>query len=172
MSGSTGLRWRPTTEADVSEIYRISKIIHPDIPERLETYRQKQQLSPTSCFVVCDGKSVRGYAMSLPWIAREIPKLDSDIDKTPANATALYIHDVALLPSVRSLGLVGELMRLFDEAGRNLGLSEMSLAAVYGSETTWFQYGFRRQEMSEKLKQQAATYGSAVFMTREIATGK
>lgn len=168
MNEILGLAWRPTTKADLCEIFRISKIIHADIPERIETYEEKLALSPASCFVVDDGKSIRGYAIAIPWTPREIPKLDSSINALPANARALYIHDVALLPSARSLGLIGELMRLFDAAGKKLGLGEMSLAAVYGSETTWFQYGFRRQEMSDTLKAQAATYGSAVFMTREI----
>jgi len=164
------LRWRAATEADVPEIFRISKLIHPDIPERIETYREKLRLSPGSCFVVCDGKSIRGYAITLPWTAREIPELDTLLGAIPKNASALYIHDVALLPSARSLGLVGELMALMDAAGGKLGLTEISLAAVYGSETTWFQYGFRRMNMSEKLMAQSATYGSAVFMTRPIRT--
>lgn len=162
------LRWRAATKADLSEIFRISKIIHADIPERMETYEEKLALSPTSCFVVDDGKSIRGYAITLPWAARQVPKLDTILGALPPDAPALYIHDVALLPSARSLGLVKELMELLDAAGIRLGLREMSLAAVYGSETTWFQYGFRRTEMSDALKAQAATYGSAVFMTRPI----
>lgn len=168
MTDRDTLRWRAATEADVPEVFRISKIIHPDIPERIETYQEKIVLSPLSCFVADDGKSIRGYAITLPWTAKEIPELDTLLGAIPENPTALYIHDVALLPSARSLGLVGELMALMDAAGRKLGLTEISLAAVYGSETTWFQYGFRRMDMSEKLKAQAATYGSAVFMTRPI----
>jgi len=170
MTETRGLHWRAAAEADVPEIFRISKIIHPDIPERIETYREKIALSPSSCFVAGDGKSIRGYAITLPWIAKEIPELDTLLGAIPKNATALYIHDIALLPSARSLGLVGDLMKLIDAAGSKLGLTEMSLAAVYGSETMWFQYGFQRAEMSEKLKAQAATYGSAVFMTRPIRT--
>ena len=170
MTETRDLHWRAATEADVPEIFRISKIIHPDIPERIETYREKFQLSPGSCFVVCDGKSIRGYAITLPWTAKEIPELNTLLGAIPKNASALYIHDVALLPSARSIGLVGELMALMDAAGRKLGLTEISLAAVYGSETMWFQYGFQRMEMSEKLKAQAATYGSAVFMTRPISS--
>lgn len=80
----------------------------------------------------------------------------------------LFVHDVALLPSARNQGLVEELMKLFDGAARKLGLAAMSLAAVYGSEATWFRYGFRRTEMSEKLKEQTASYGSAVVMTRPV----
>ncbi len=170
MADRGALRWRAATEADVPEIFRISKIIHPDIPERIETYREKLQLSPDSCFVVDEGKSIRGYAITLPWTAKEIPELDTLLGAIPKNASALYVHDVALLPSARSRGLVGELMALMDAAGGKLGLTEISLAAVYGSETTWFQYGFRRMDMSERLKAQAATYGSAVFMTRPIRT--
>lgn len=168
MTTTDGLRWRAATEADVPEIFRISKIIHPDIPERIETYREKLALSPATCFVAVDERSIRGYAITLPWIAREIPKLDTILNAVPPGASALYIHDVALLPSARNQGLVEVLLKLFDEAGAKLGLTEISLAAVYGSEAAWFRHGFRRADASEKLKAQIATYGSAVFMTRPI----
>lgn len=169
MTETGGLRWRTATEADVSEIFRISKIIHADIPERIETYREKITLSPKSCFAAVDGKAIRGYAIALPWMANEIPELDTLLGALPPHASALCIHDVALLPSARGQGLVEELMKLLDEAARRLGLHEIALAAVYGSEVSWYQYGFRRAEMSEKLKAQVATYGSAVFMKRPVA---
>lgn len=166
MTETGGLRWRAATEADVSEIFRISKIIHPDLPERIETIAEKVALSPSTCFVACDGRLVRGYAIAYPWRANDIPKLDTLFGSLPADADILFIHDIALLPSARGQGLVGELPKLFSAAGRKLGLQYATLAAVYGSEEAWFRYGFRRAPMTEKLIAQAEDYGSAVYMTR------
>lgn len=162
------LRWRAATEADIPEIDRIARIIHPDLPERVETFAEKIALSPATCLVVCDDGSVRGYALAYPWRANEIPKLDTLFGALPAHAAALYLHDVTLLPSARSLGLITELLQLLSRAARACGLREMTLAAVYGSEEAWFRYGFRRAPMDEALKTQAAAYGSAVFMTRPL----
>jgi hypothetical protein len=168
MTKAVGLRWRAATEADVSEIDRIAKIVHPDLPERAKTFAEKIALSPLTCFVAYDGKNVRGYAIAYPWRENDIPKLDTMFRSLPSDASVLFIHDVALLPSARGQGLVGELPKLFSVAGRKLGLKHATLAAVYGSEEAWFRYGFRRAPMTEKLVAQTESYGSAVYMTREF----
>lgn len=166
MPETSALRWRAATEADLTEIDRIAKIIHPDLPERPETFAEKISLSPTTSFVACDGKNVRGYAIAYPWRMNDMPPLDTLFGALSQDASILFIHDVALLPSARSLGLVEMLMKLLSTAGRQLHLAHMTLAAVYGSEQAWFRYGFRRSPMCEKLAQQASGYGSAIYMTR------
>lgn len=166
MTETSALRWRAAARADVSEIDRIAKIIHPDLPEQPETFAEKITLAPSMNFVACDGRNVRGYAIAYPWRMNDIPKLDMLFGNLPADASALFVHDVALLPSARSLGLVEELLKLLSAAGRERGLTQMTLTAVYGSEEAWFRYGFRRAPMNEKMKAQAAGYGEAVFMTR------
>lgn len=166
MPESGALNWRAATKADLPEIDRIAKIIHPDLPERIETFAEKIALSPSTCLVACDGKNVRGYAIGYPWSFNDLPKLDTLLGASPADASILFIHDVALLPSARGLGLVEELLKLLSAAGRALKLKEFALAAVYGSEEAWFRYGFRRSPMCEKLMAQASGYGSAVYMTR------
>lgn len=161
-------RWRAATTADISEIDRIAKIIHPDLPEDAESFAEKCRLSPSTCLVACDGRNVRGYAIAYPWRDNDVPKLDTLFGKLPEDADVLFIHDVALLPRARHLGLLQELLARLSIAARDLGLQRMTLAAVYGSEEVWFRYGFRRTIMDEKLKAQTAGYGSAVFMTREL----
>lgn len=164
MTEVSDLRWRPATEADVSEIDRIAKIIHPDLPEHIDTFAEKIALSPATCFVVDDGGSIRGYAIAFPWLSNDIPKLNSLLGSLPANANVLFIHDVALLPSARGRGLLGELSELFKVEGRKLGFKAMTLAAVYGSEEAWFRYGFYRAPMNDKLTEQIEGYGTAVYM--------
>ncbi len=168
MTEPAPLHWRAATKADVTEIDRIARIIHPDLPERIETIAEKVALSPSTCFVACDGRNVRGYAIAYAWRDNDIPKLDTLFERLPSDSTVLFVHDVALLPSARGLGLVEELLKLLSAAARKLDLSEMTLAAVYGSETAWFRHGFRRVEPSPRLAEQMAGYGSAVFMRRAL----
>ncbi len=166
MPETSALRWRAAARSDLSGIDRIAKIIHPDLPERIETFAEKIALSPDTCFVACDGKNIRGYAFAYPWRMNDMPPLDTIFQSLPKDSSVLFIHDVALLPSARGLGLVEALMKLLSAAGHKLHLEQMTLAAVYGSEEAWFRYGFRRSPMCEKLSQQASGYGSAVYMTR------
>lgn len=164
MTETGDLRWRAATVNDVSEIDRIARIIHPDLPEHIDTFAEKISLSPDTCFVAEENGSIRGYAIAFPWHANDIPKLNTMLGSLPADASVLFIHDVALLPSARSRGLLGELAEIYKIAGRKRGLREMTLAAVYGSEQAWFRYGFQRAPMNEKLTQQVEGYGTAVFM--------
>jgi hypothetical protein len=166
MPHTGALRWRTAVLADLPEIDRIAKIIHPDLPERAETFAEKLALSALTCLVVCDGINIRGYAIAYPWRMNDMPPLDTLFGKLPAEASVLFIHDVALLPSVRGLGLVERLLAILSAAGRKLNLEQMTLAAVYGSEDAWFRYGFRRSPMCEKLVAQSSSYGTAVYMTR------
>jgi len=163
------LRWRKIDERDLREIDRIARIIHPDLPERIETFAEKVRLSPSTCLVVCDGTNIRGYAIAYPWRMNDMPQLDTLFGTIPEDASILYIHDVALLPSVRGQGLVDEALQILSEAGRQLALERFTLAAVYGSEAAWFRYGFRRAPMCEKLEAQAENYGTAVYMTRDFS---
>jgi hypothetical protein len=163
------LRWRKIIDRDFPEIDRIAKIIHPDLPERIETLAEKIELSPSTCLVVCDGAHIRGYAIAYPWRMNDMPPLDTMLGAIPEDACILYIHDVALLPSVRGQGLVGKVLKNLSDAGRELGLEQFTLAAVYGSEEAWFRYGFRRAPMDEKLMAQSAGYGAAVYMTRDFS---
>lgn len=169
MPSQASLRWRSIADEDLSEINRIAGIIHPDLPERLETFAEKIRLAPSTCLVACDGTNIRSYAIAYPWRANDMPPLDTLFGTIPSDASVLFVHDVALLPSARGQGLVQELLNILSAAGRALALERFTLAAVYGSEAAWLRYGFRRAPMDERLLAQSAGYGAAVYMTRDFS---
>jgi ribosomal protein S18 acetylase RimI-like enzyme len=168
MADQSTLQWRAMTAGDLAEVQRISDVIHPDYPERDEVVAEKLMLSPSTHFMAVDGGSVRGYAVSYPWIAADMPRLDTYIRKIPDDASVLYIHDVALLPSARGAGLVPDLLKRLSAEARKRNLKEFTLAAMYGSEAAWFQHGFWRVQARGELVDQLAPYGPAVFMTRPL----
>jgi hypothetical protein len=162
-------QWRAMTANDLAEVQRISDLLHPDYPERDDVVAEKLMLSPATHFMAVDESGVaRGYAVSYPWIANDMPQLDVFIRKLPDKPEVLYIHDVALLPSARGGPLVPDLLQRLSKVGREQGLSGFTLAAMYGSEAAWFQRGFWRVEARGKLVDQLAPYGPAVFMSRPL----
>jgi ribosomal protein S18 acetylase RimI-like enzyme len=162
-------QWRAMTARDIAEVQRISDLIHPDYPERDDVVAEKLMLAPASHFIAEDADGVvRGYAVAYPWIDNDMPRLDTFIRKLPDNASVLYIHDVALLPSARGGPLVPDLLKRLSKAARAQGLSGFTLAAMYGSETAWFRHGFWRAQAKGKLVDQLAPYGPAVFMSRPL----
>lgn len=169
MSADRTLQWRAMTAKDIAEVQRISEVIHPDYPERDDVVTEKLMLSPSTHFMAVDADSVvRGYAVSYPWIANDMPRLDVFIRKLPESASVLYIHDVALLPTARGAGLVPDLLNRLSAEARKRNLKELTLAAMYGSETAWFQHGFWRVQARGELVDQLAPYGPAVFMQRPL----
>jgi N-acetylglutamate synthase-like GNAT family acetyltransferase len=169
MNAERTLRWRAMTAADIAEVQRISDLIHPDYPERDDVVTEKLMLSPSTHFMAVDeGAVVRGYAVAYPWIVNDMPQLDVFIRKLPENATVLYIHDVALLPSARGGLLVPDLLQRLSKAARSQGLTGFTLSAMYGSEAAWFRHGFWRVQATGKLVDQLSPYGPAVFMSRPL----
>jgi len=62
---------------DLQSIQKISVVIHPDLPERLEVFAEKLSFFPQGCFVLIhDDDAVLGYAFAHPWWLNDIPKLD------------------------------------------------------------------------------------------------
>jgi len=169
MSAERTLLWRAMTARDIAEVQRISDLIHPDYPERDDVVTEKLMLAPFSHFIAEDSEGVvRGYAVAYPWIANDMPQLDVFIRKLPDKPEVLYIHDVALLPSARGGPLVSDLLKRLSQVARSQNLSGFTLAAMYGSEAAWFRHGFWRVEARDKLVDQLAPYGPAVFMSRPL----
>lgn len=169
MNADSTPKWRAMTANDIADVQRISDLLHPDYPERDEVVAEKLMLSPSTHFMaVDDGGISRGYAVAYPWIANDMPRLDTFIRKLPDKPEVLYIHDVALLPSARGGPLVPDLLRRLSKAARAQNLGGFTLAAMYGSETAWFRHGFWRVQAKGELVDQLAPYGPAVFMSRPL----
>ncbi|MBK8008969.1 MAG: GNAT family N-acetyltransferase [Rhizobiales bacterium] len=169
MKADSTPQWRAMTASDLAEAQRISDLLHPDYPERDEVVAEKLMLSPATHFIAVDESGVaRGYAVAYPWIADDMPQLDTFIRKLPDKPEVLYIHDVALMPSARGGPLVPDLLKRLSEAARAQNLSGFTLAALYGSETAWFRHGFWRVQAKGTLVDQLAPYGPAVFMSRPL----
>ena len=102
--------WRPMMAADLAAVERIAEIVHPAYPESEEVPAERLALFPAGC-LIAEGAlgEVLGYAVSHPGRLGRPPALDSRLGELPSDADCLYLHDVALLPEARGLGL-GELL--------------------------------------------------------------
>lgn len=98
-------------------------------------------------------------------------KKDDDVDGVDVRADTLYVHDMAVHPDFRCLGVAGALWRRVEETRVALQLKRMSLVAVFGASAFWTRHGFR--EVSRKALPAGTVgvlekYGDhAVFMERE-----
>lgn len=70
------------------------------------------------------------------------PALGTPLAALPDAPDQLFLHDVALQPDLRGLGLVAALLRLREGVARALGLRVARLTAVHGTVPMWERLGF------------------------------
>ncbi|KPA77525.1 N-acetyltransferase GCN5 [Leptomonas pyrrhocoris] len=107
---------------------------------------------------------------------RTTPPIKADDDRLPFplpahRADTFYVHDVAVHPEFRGLGVAGALWAQIEETRVTLQLKRMSLVAVFGASSYWARHGFRevaRKALPDDTVRVLEDYGDhAVFMERE-----
>ena len=156
--------------ADLTFVERIAEIVHPAYPESEEVPAERLALFPAGC-LIAEGTpgEVLGYAVSHPGRLGRPPALDSRLGELPSGADCLYLHDVALLPEARGLGLGESLVDLLRALGVRSGLKVLALTAVNRSTSYWRSRGFSDYSGDGVLAAKLASYGDdAVYMISEV----
>ena len=109
------------------------------------------------------------YAVSLPVCEATLPALDAPRCERPVAPTLLYLHDMAVAPEARSLGLAGQLLNRLAQSAQAQGLSRLGLVAVQGSVPYWQRQGFAEPAVrSPHLSAKLASFGAeARFLVRD-----
>lgn len=120
----------------------IMEIQHASFPpttiESRETLQSMWFHSPQSCLIA----DSLGYILAHPWIADDLPPTQAEIPGIPQNSTSLFIHDLAISPKARGLGLAKALVTAALDWARNQKLEFASLIAVQDSQSFWQRFGF------------------------------
>lgn len=142
---------RPITAEDWDTIMEIQLASFP--PTTIESRETLQSMwihSPGSCLIAAS----LGYILSHPWIADDLPPTQAEIPGIPQNSTSLFIHDLAVSPKARGLGLAKTLVSAALGWARNQNLESASLIAVQNSQTFWQHMGFEpRPELKPRFEE-------------------
>lgn len=107
-----------------------------------------------------DGEPL-AYAVSLPVCEDTLPALDAPRCERPVQPTLLYLHDMAVAPEARSLGLASRLLARLTERALALNLPQMGLVAVQGSVPYWQRQGFAEPAaLAPALRAKLASFGA------------
>jgi GNAT superfamily N-acetyltransferase len=157
--------------ADIPGLMAIAAVAHPSLPEREAVFAERVRLFPAGCRTLAGGDGrLHGYVLSHPWRAATPVPLDTLLAALPPQPTALYLHDLALLPTARGTGAADEVVLYLLELARGLGLHCASLVAVSGSAGFWDRQGFLASDAVAASRLQG--YGEdARFMVHSLATG-
>jgi GNAT superfamily N-acetyltransferase len=146
---------------DLDAVVAVAETVHPDLPERPEVLDERRRLYPPGALVVEGEAGLLGYLLCHPGLAGAPPPLDSLLLALPDQPTCLYLHDIALRPEARRLGLAAAALDMLRGQALGLGLGRLALTAVGGSAVVWRRLGFAEAAVAKPL----AGYGpGAVYM--------
>ncbi|KAK0722663.1 hypothetical protein B0T26DRAFT_640601 [Lasiosphaeria miniovina] len=159
--------WRNMSAGDMQGLMRVADEVHPGLPESERVFAERVRLFPEGCLALADGdNNIRGYAISHPIRRRNPPALDSMLGDIAPDADQYYIHDLAILPGSRGLGLAAECMATLLAVGERYPTT--CLVSVYGTVPFWGRFGFASEPVDATLQEKLRAYGDdAVYLVRQ-----
>jgi ribosomal protein S18 acetylase RimI-like enzyme len=162
------MKWRPLQPPDLDAVVAIAAQVHPRFPEDRAVFADKLRLHPAGALLLESGGIPAGYCFAHPWHGTQAPALDTVLGVLPRDADALYLHDLALLPTARGTGAGSAAVDILLAQAASLGLDRVCLVAVNGSVPYWSRHGFVAQDGSA-LAARLASYGAdARWMVRAV----
>ena len=164
------LNWRAMAAADLDAVAAIAAVGFPDHYEGRDCFENRLALNPVGCFVLAgEGDAPRGYLVAYPWTENAAPSLNTLIATIPDDAAVMYLHDLALDPSVRGGGWSRLIVERLAQGAHADGWPALTLVAVNDAAPFWERHGFVVADppgMAGKL----ADYGpDARYMIRRLA---
>lgn len=164
---------RPLTLADVDGLLHIQTQTYGASFQEERAVFARRLAAPHQCALGVERPGEPGllaYAVAYWSAPGQITPLNGDFAVPLAGPSALYLHDIAVLPALAGQKVAHALVvRLMEEA-RAQGIGAMGLVAVQGSARFWQRYGFAEQTITDPVQQQhLASYGAgALYMTRRL----
>lgn len=126
-----------------------------------------------SSWIACRDEVALAYVVALPACLASLPVLDAPGIAVSAQPELLYLHDLAVAPAGRALGLGGQLVAQVAQSAQALGLQRIGLVAVQSSEAYWRRQSFEvRESLPAPLASKLATFGAdARWMERRLRSG-
>lgn len=160
--------WEPLDTPDLARVDAIQRIIHAELPERLEFLAEKLALCPEGCRKLVRGGEMVGYGLSHPWTLGRVPTLNATLHPMPAEPDCLHMHDVAILPEGRGANAAGIYVDHLRALARERGFGTLACVSVYGTEQLWGRHAFRAAD-PQPDRDALRSYGAARYLVARAA---
>ncbi|WP_082532103.1 MULTISPECIES: GNAT family N-acetyltransferase [unclassified Phenylobacterium] len=168
---STRASLRPLTPADMPKVAALQTVAFaPLFHEPQDILASRLTVAPALCWAAFEGEELLAYILSHPWPAASPPPIGTTLSAPPATDN-WFIHDLAIGPAARGLGLGRALVASAADAALGAGLVRGDLVAVQGAWRFWEKLGYSPvDDLAEPLRTKVAGYGEdARYMTANIA---
>jgi ribosomal protein S18 acetylase RimI-like enzyme len=160
--------WRAMTAYDLPAVQGIADTVHVDFFESPEVLAERLKLYQHGCYLLEVGEKPAGYVLSHPWTYGSLPKLNTLLNRLPAEPDTYYLHDLCLLPVARRVGAAGKIVEALAKHARAEGYPTMTLVAVNGSIPFWDRRGFEVTEVPELYGKLLSYEEGARYMVRRL----
>lgn len=156
--------------ADLPAALAIQALTYPAfLLENEAAFASRLTAAAPYCLAAERGGVLIGYLLAHGWPSQSPPALDARLDPD-APSQVLFVHDLALSPAARGLGLGGRMVARAMGMAAQDGLRTAELIAVEGAAPYWETLGFSQEPPPPPLAAKLAAYGSrARWMTRAIS---
>jgi len=171
MTTAVPFHLRLMASADLPAVLQVQAACYvPDNLENHATFATRLQAVPDLSWVgVMDGQ-VHAYLVCYRSVLGKVGALSGAFEQAQ-HPTCLYLHDLAVGPAARGLGLGQALITHALDQARREHLTHAALVSVQDSLPFWQQQGFVRQhDLSPEQQQTLDSYhgGTAHYMTRAL----
>jgi ribosomal protein S18 acetylase RimI-like enzyme len=164
------LQIRHMTEDDIPALHRIqAECYSPMMQEDDATLRGRLRLAPDTAWVAEDEVGVCAYLVGYRSRVGKVTPLNGLFD-IPANADALYLHDLAVSGRCKGRGVGTALVQAACRQAEEEGLAYSALVSVQGSRAFWQGLGYAVWEDPGPVVQASLdTYeGPAYYMVKDL----
>lgn len=136
---------RPLTVVDLSHVDSIQRDAYRSTyHESMDSFAAKIAASAATCFGAWYEGDMIGYLVAVGLASLEPVALDAPTMSTPPidQASAIYIHDLAVRPTMRGHGVGDVLLVHLYEAASRWGITDYMLVSVQDSTSFWADRGF------------------------------
>ncbi len=161
---------RAMQEHDLVDVIRIQAEAYIDeILETDEVIHARFAQTPDTSWVVERANKVCGYLVGYQSVLGEVSPWGSEFTHKP-DASALYLHDLAISKSAAGSGLGPMLVNHALMIGQQRRLRAAALVSVQNSKSFWEKLGFiESAQLDEIQRNNLASYaGPAIYMVREL----
>lgn len=137
--------------------------------ESVAVFADRLQAAPEWIWGIQDDGGLCAYLFTYPARQGHLSPLNGSFYPV-SDGDTLYLHDLAIHPRARGLGLAQRLIRHAWACARSAGLRHSALISVQDSERFWEAHGYRtRTELDDRQRACLASYEQpARYMTRPL----
>jgi GNAT superfamily N-acetyltransferase len=138
-----GVEVRPLCADDLPAVLAIQHAAYgAGYQESAEVLGRKLELAPRGCWLAHMGEVAVGYVFAHPWDGAGAPALHAPIASIPARADHGFVHDLAVSPAVRGLGVAAALFARVRAWSSAAGHCSTRLVALADAVPFWARQGF------------------------------